>query len=107
VQTKIFLASSAQLVEDLGNSRSSSTGPQDGQTRSFARLGPSAGMCGGIRAHVEMEFVRKPESPRMRRKSVSERKLIFPVPMVRIHFPPAGSRRLAGFLLCAETTVVS
>ena len=40
MQTKIFLASSAQLVEDLGNSRSSSTGPQDGQTRSFARLGP-------------------------------------------------------------------
>jgi hypothetical protein len=53
----------------------------------------SAGMCGGIRAHVEMELVRKPESSRMRRKSVSKRKLIFQVPMVRIHFPPARSLR--------------
>jgi hypothetical protein len=62
-----------------------STNPQLSSPRA------SAGMCGGIRAHVEMELVRKPESSRMRRKSVSKRKLIFQVPMVRIHFPPAAS----------------
>ena len=67
-----------------------STNPQLSSPRA------SAGMCGGIRAHVKMELVRKPESSRMRRKSVSKRKLIFQVPMVRIHFPPAESPQTFG-----------
>src|SRR5215831_9175398 len=50
-----------------------------------------------------MELVRKPESSRMRRKSVSKRKLIFQVPMVRIHFPPAVSPQTFGSSRAART----
>jgi hypothetical protein len=39
----------------------------------------------------QMELVRKPEPSRRRQKCASKRKLIFQVPMVRIHLPPAES----------------
>src|SRR5271169_6994541 len=41
----------------------------------------------------EMELVRKPEPSRRRQKCASKRKLIFQVPMVRIHLPPAASQQ--------------
>src|SRR5271166_6686725 len=66
------------------------------QTRSFPRLGPRRACAVAFERTLRWNSFGKPESSRMRRKSVSKRKLIFQVPMVRIHFPPAESPRTIG-----------
>src|SRR5271165_5810334 len=65
------------------------------QTRSFPRLGPRRACAVAFERTLRWNSFGKPESSRMRRKSVSKRKLIFQVPMVRIHFPPAESLSLS------------
>src|SRR5271166_2910831 len=66
------------------------------QTRSFPRLGPRRACAVAFERTLRWNSFGKPESSRMRRKSVSKRKLIFQVPMVRIHFPPAVSQQTFG-----------